>query len=66
MNQYTAIYVDSWLMGSHMQHHTKMARLTRNEGESVRDMLERNFLLDATVFLFHGWPNEVSADLAPV
>lgn len=64
MNQYTAIYIESWMSGSHMQSITRMARIVRGDGETVREMLERNALLDSTVFLFHGWPHECSDDLA--
>lgn len=55
-NQYTAIYIDSWMSGSHRQSLTQMRRVEQRDGETVVDMLEREGIADCTVFLFHGHP----------
>lgn len=54
--KFTAIYVENWLAGSHMQFLTKMARIERNDGETPEAMLKREGLEDNIVYLFVGWP----------
>lgn len=56
MNNYTAIYIDSWMSGSHSHSLTKMRRFQTLEGESVLDALRREEIENETVFIFKGWP----------
>lgn len=53
-SQYTAIYTDSWMSGSHRHTLTRMRRIEQRDGETVADMLKREDIADCTVFLFHG------------
>jgi arginine/ornithine N-succinyltransferase beta subunit len=54
---FTAIFVDSLIMGSHRSSITKMRRIQRNEDETVKQMLEREDLYNGNlVFLFNGHP----------
>jgi hypothetical protein len=52
--KFTAIYVESWMSGSHHHSITKMKRVEQQKGETVVGMLERNFIKDETVFIFEG------------
>ncbi len=54
--QYTAIYVESWMSGSHQHSLTKIKRIEVKEGETVVEVLEREQIKDTTVYLFVGWP----------
>jgi hypothetical protein len=54
--KYTAIYIDSWLQGSHMVTNTHMKRLETKMDETVEQALERNQVADSMVYLFRGWP----------
>lgn len=57
MKKYTAIYVENWLSGSHMQYLTKYKRIeVDEEKESVMDVLDREEIGDQTVYLFVGHP----------
>lgn len=56
MKKYTAIYIDSWLQGSYTQSITNYRRLEQLENETVKEMLERNNILDNTALLFIGHP----------
>ena len=56
MNKFTAIYTDSWMAGSHWHTLTKMRRIEQHEGETVGDMLTREWIAESTVFLFIGHP----------
>jgi len=56
-NPYTAIYIDSWMTGSHRNTITKFRRIEQREGKTVGDMLEREGIADCTVYLFHGHPS---------
>ena len=53
--KYTAIYIDSWMAGSHMHSLTKFKRIEVKESETVLDALKREEIADSTVFLFEGW-----------
>lgn len=57
MNKYTAIYVDSWMSGSHMHSLTKMCRFESKEQE-IFETLETKHRLDRNqvIFIFHGHP----------
>lgn len=55
--KYTAIYVESFMSGSHRHSMTKMARLTKLINEDVKSMLIRAGIEDSIVFLFHGHPS---------
>lgn len=54
--KYTAIYVDTWMSGSHMHSLTKMRRVEQKGTESVLDMLKREGIKNSTTFLFIGHP----------
>ena len=56
--KFTAIYVDSWMSGSHWHSLTKMHRFIQHENETVMQALERSGkgIADATVFIFEGHP----------
>lgn len=54
--KYTAIYVDSWMSGSHMHSLTKMRRIEQKGTETVLDMLKREGLDSSATFLFVGHP----------
>lgn len=54
--KYTAIYLDTWLSGSHVQSLVRMLRMECKDGETVMDMLEREGISDCTQYLFHGHP----------
>jgi hypothetical protein len=54
--KFTAIYVDSWMQGSHQISLTKMERLEQLEGETIKEMLSRQGILESTVFIFEGHP----------
>jgi len=56
MNKFTAIYVDSWMSGSHMQSLTKMKRCVQLEDETVSGMLKREGIENTVQYLFNGWP----------
>jgi len=56
MDKYTAIYVDSWMSGSHRQSITKYARLTVRPDETLKEALEASDLLNCVVFIFEGHP----------
>ena len=70
--QYTAIYNQHWMSGSHWQSLTQFKRFTVNEGETVLDALKRECIADSTVFLFEGWPrlqgeqDEQNVTLSPI
>lgn len=54
--EYTAIYEERWMSGSHWHCLTKMKRMTLFEHETVLEMLKREEIEDSTVFLFVGHP----------
>ena len=54
--KYTAIYIDSFMRGSHNHSITKMARVIKKETESLLDCLKRYYIENDTVYLFVGWP----------
>lgn len=56
MEKFTAIYVDSWMSGSHMHYLTKFKRIRQKDGETPLDMLKREDLEFSVQYLFHGWP----------
>jgi hypothetical protein len=56
MMKYTAIYVESFQSGSHTISMTKMRRIELQDGESVRQMLERENIANETQYLFIGHP----------
>lgn len=53
--KYTIVYVESWMVGSHMQSITQMLRSELNTGETILDMLEREGIQDP-IYIFEGWP----------
>ena len=69
MAKYTAIYIDSWMSGSHMQTVTKFLRFETLEKETMGDALKRLNIDYSTVFIFVGHPilqgeeNEQSQDI---
>ena len=60
MNQkvtdYTVIYIDSFMKGSHMHSYTKMKRVSLQENESLDKCLEREGLKESAVYVFEGHP----------
>lgn len=56
MEKFTAIYVDSWMSGSHRHSLTRFKRFTCGPSESVETALRRLNIADETVYLFVGWP----------
>ncbi len=54
--KYTAIYVESFMSGSHRHSMTKMARLTKLIDEDVKTMLMRAGIADDVIFIFLGHP----------
>jgi len=52
---FTVIYVGSWMADSHRNSITKMVRVQQREGETIKEMLDREGL-SSVVFIFHGWP----------
>jgi hypothetical protein len=52
--KFTAIYVESWMSGSHRHSVTRMLRIEKFEGETIADMLKREDIDESTVFLFFG------------
>lgn len=61
--KYTAIYVESWLSGSHWQSLTRMKRIEKRVDERVTEMLENEGILDSVVFLFEGWVTDVMGEV---
>ena len=53
-NKFTAIYTDSWMVGSHRQTLTLMKRIEKQENETLEQMLEREDVSEGLTFLFHG------------
>jgi len=56
-NKFTAIYVDSWMSGSHRVSSTEMKRIQQNDGETIEEMLEREGIDNNIAFLFNGHPS---------
>lgn len=54
-SKFTAIYVESWVVGSHRNHLTRFKRVELKEGETFDNMFAREEI-DNCVYLFHGWP----------
>jgi len=54
--KFTAIYIESWMSGSHWQSLTKFARIEQEPDETILAMLKREGIEDLTVYLFCGWP----------
>jgi len=54
--KYTAIWVDSWMTGSHRHSLTKITRFTVKEGQTLKEVLIKLDLENRIVFLFKGWP----------
>lgn len=61
-SKYTAIYVESWMSGSHRYSLTRMKRIEQQQGETVKQMLEREDVADGLVFLFEGHPKQEGED----
>jgi hypothetical protein len=55
-DKYTAIYIETWMKGSHMCSLERMRRIEKHQHETVGDMLKREGIDDSTVFLFVGHP----------
>ena len=54
--KFTAIYNETWQVGSHTSFLTHMQRIEQMDGESIEDMLKRECIEKETVFLFCGHP----------
>ena len=54
--KYTVIYVESKMIGSHMNSLTKFERIECRENESLKEALVRLDLTNFAVFIFEGWP----------
>lgn len=54
--KYTAIWVDSWMMGNKQVSLTKAYRFECSEDVQVMEHLDMQGIADAVVFLFEGWP----------
>lgn len=51
---FTAIWVESWMSGSHRCSLTRMRHGAVNPDEDITKALEREGILDSTVFVFNG------------
>ena len=53
--QFTAIYDDSWMSGSHRSHITKFRRFEQRDGETMEEALQREDI-DYPSYIFVGHP----------
>ena len=65
VGKFTAIYVDSWMSGSHRHSLTRFKRFTCGSNESVGAALRRLNIAEETVYLFVGWPKLQGEEDAP-
>lgn len=65
VEKYTAIYVDSWMSGSHKHSLTRFKRFECGKSESVGAALRRLNIAEETVYLFVGWPKLQGEEDAP-
>ena len=54
--KYTAVYVESWQVGSHRSSITRMYRFQVAQGEDVAKALDRLGIASSTCFILLGWP----------
>ncbi len=54
--KYTAIYLESWVIGSNRHLLVKMRQIEKSGDETIADMLEREGIKDDIQFLFVGHP----------
>lgn len=59
MRRLTAIYIDSWMSGSHLHSITRMTRFECPNDMDVIEALKHKGIEEKTVFLFDGWPRLV-------
>jgi hypothetical protein len=55
LKKYTAIYVEPFMSGSHMQSVTSFKRIEQKKNETVLDMLKRENIAAQTRYIFEGW-----------